>query len=169
MKRTILALTIAALAVVPAAFSQSTDSGTSTLSVSVGPEAVFTSNTATTTFSGDTKFGAKAGTTNFTYSIRTTQSTGSGSVVVQLTAFGTNGPAMSDLTYGCTVVSPATGCGASGVAVSTSTGTSVATFSSDAHSADAGDSGSVSWTLVDKPTVKTGTYTSTATFTISAS
>ena len=76
---------------------------------------------------------------------------------------------MTDLTYGCTVVSPATGCGASSVAVSTSSGTAVATFGQNAHSTDDGDSGSVNWTLVDKPTVVTGTYTSTATFTISAS
>jgi hypothetical protein len=169
MKRALLAMTIAALAVVPAAFSQSTDTGTSTLSIAVGSEASFSSNTATTTISGDTKFGAKTGTTNFSYKIRTSQSSGTGSIVVELTAFGANGPAMVDLTYGCTVVAPATGCGSSGVAVSTSTGTNVATFSSDAHSADAGDSGSVSWTLVDRTTVKTGNYNSTATFTISAS
>src|SRR6476646_11329251 len=163
MKRALLATMITAMAFVPAAFSQSTDSGTSTLSVGVGPEASFTSNTATTAISGDTKFGAKTGNTNFSYKIRTSQSSGTGSIVMELTALGANGPAMVDLTYGCNVVAPATGCGSSGVAVSTSTGTNVATFSSDAHSADAGDSGSISWTLVDRTTVKTGDYSSTAT------
>jgi hypothetical protein len=163
----VLAMTM--LAISPAAFSQSTDTGTSTLNVVVGPEASFTSNTATTSFSGDTKFGAKTGTTNFSYKIRTSQESGSGSVTVLVTAFGADGPAMTDLTYGCVVISPATGCGSSGQAVSTSSGTNVATFTSDAHSVNGGDSGSITWTLVDKTTVKTGTYTSTATFTISAS
>jgi hypothetical protein len=169
MTRKLLTIAFTALAVVPAAFCQSTDSGQSVLSISVGPEATFTSNTATANLTGDTKFGAKTGTSNFTYQIRTSQSSGTGTITMLVTAFGANGPALADLTYGCTVVSPATGCGASGTAVSTSTGTSVATFGADAHSADAGDSGSVSWTLVDRTNVKTGTYTSTATFTISAS
>jgi hypothetical protein len=169
MKRNVFTIAFAALAFAPAAFCQSTDTGTSILSISVGPEASFTSNTATATFAGDTKFGAKTSTSNFTYKIRTSQTSGTGTVTMLVTTFGTDGPALSDLTYGCTVVSPATGCGASSVAVSTSSGTNVANFGADAHSGDAGDSGSVSWTLVDKPTVKTGTYTSTATFTISAS
>jgi len=169
MKRTLMTLAFSALALAPAAFCQVNDSGVSTLSINVGPEASFTSNTPTASFSGDTKFGAKTATSNFSYKIRTSQTTGSGSITVLVTAFGANGPALSDLTYGCSVVSPATGCGSSGVTVDTETGTSVATFNSDAHSANAGDSGSVNWTLVDRPDVKTGTYTSTATFTISAS
>ena len=167
MKRTLLAITIAALTVVPAAFSA--DTGSSTLNLSVGAEASFLTTDANTNFSaGNGKFASRTATTNFSYKIRTSTS-GTGTVTVQLTAFESGGPAMSDLTYGCTVVSPATGCGASGVAVSTSSGTSVATFGNDAHSTDSGDSGSVSWTLVDKPSVTAGSYTSTATFTISAS
>jgi hypothetical protein len=167
-QRMVFAVAIGVLALAPAAFSQSTDTGTSTLSVAVGPEASFSSNTATTTFSGDTKFGAKTGSTNFSYKIRTSQSTGTGSVTVLVTAFGADGPALADLTYGCTVESPATGCGASGQTVSTSSGTNVASFGADAHSTDAGDAGSLTWTLVDRTSVKTGTYTSTATFTVSA-
>jgi hypothetical protein len=168
MKRMLFTFAAAMLAIAPAAFAQSTDTGTSTLNVTVGPEASFTSNTASLNLTGNTKFGAKTGTTEFSYKIRTSQSSGTGSVTVQVTAFGTDGPAMTDLTYGCTVVSPATGCGASGVAVSTSAGTSVATFGADAHSSDTGDAGSIDWTLVDKPGAKTGSYSSTATFTISA-
>jgi len=169
MTRKLLTIAFAALAVVPVAFCQpSTDTGTSVLSIAVGPEASFTSNTATATLAGDTKFNAKTAVSNFSYKIRTSQSSGTGSITMMVTAFGADGPALSDLTYGCTVVSPATGC-SSGTAVSTSVGTSVANFVSDAHSSDGGDSGSVNWTLVDRTAVKTGTYTSTATFTISAS
>ena len=168
MKRTLLAMTIAALAVVPAAFSS--DTGSSTLNLSVGAEASFLSTDASTNFSaGNGKFASRTATTNFSYKVRTSQTNGTGSITVQVTAFESGGPAMTDLTYGCTVVNPATGCGSSGVAVSTSSGTSVASFGTDAHSADAGDAGSVGWTLVDKPSVVTGSYTSTATFTISAS
>jgi hypothetical protein len=42
------------------------------------------------------------------------------------------------------------------------------TFGADAHSADTGDAGSTDWSLLDKPSVKTGSYDSTATYTISA-
>jgi hypothetical protein len=41
-------------------------------------------------------------------------------------------------------------------------------FGADAHSADAGDSGTTVWTLADMPSIKTGAYSSTATYTISA-
>lgn len=167
MKTTLLAVTILALVLVPAAFCS--DTGTSTLNLTVGAEASFLTTDASTNFSaGNGKFASRTATTNFSYKIRTSTS-GTGTITVQLTAFESGGPAMTDLTYGCTVVSPATGCGSSGVAVSTSSGTNVATFGNDAHSVDAGDSGSVGWTLVDKPSVTTGSYTSTATFTISAS
>jgi len=170
MKRTtILALVTGALAVAPAAFCQSTDTGSTTLDITVGPEASLTVGTGTTTLSAsDTKFGDRTGTTNFTYKIRTTQSGGTGSITVKVTAFAANGPAVSDLSYTCTVAASGTGCSSSTVA-STSAGTNVASFGQDAHSSDAGDSGSVSWTLLDKTAVKTGNYTSTATFTISAS
>jgi hypothetical protein len=48
----------------------------------------------------------------------------------------------------------------------------VVTFGADAHStggASASDAGSVTWSLTNDPVYKTGTYTATATFTISAS
>jgi hypothetical protein len=44
----------------------------------------------------------------------------------------------------------------------------VGTFGAAAHSAVAGNSGSVAWTLTDDPAYGTGTYAATVTFTISA-
>jgi len=153
----------AALAIVPAFCAD-----TSVLTVAVGPEATFASAfSGTTLTAADTQFGGFGGTTSFTYKIRTSQSLGTGSITVQVTAFGADGPAVADLAYTCTAPSSGTPCSSSTTA-STATGTSVVGFAADAHSADTGDAGTAVWTLKDKPGVKTGSYTSTATFTISA-
>jgi len=170
MKRNLrLAMSIAALAVVPAVFGQaSTDTANTTLSVTYGPEAQFVSADANTNLTKvGTKFESFTGTTNFTYKIRTSQNTGIGSITVQVTNFSAGGPVLTDLTYACTAPAPGTACSA-GTAVSNSAGTSVVGFNADAHSADTGDAGTTTWTLVDRTTIKTGTYTSTATYTISA-
>jgi hypothetical protein len=158
---------ILALSAAPAAFAASTDTGTTDLQVTVGPEASFSVGSGTTTLAAaDTKFGGYSGTTSFTYKIRTSQTTGTGSIVVQVTAFATGGPAIADLSYTCTAAS-GTACATSTTA-STSSGTNIVTFGADAHSADTGDAGSTAWALVDRPSVKTGSYDSTATYTISA-
>jgi hypothetical protein len=47
--------------------------------------------------------------------------------------------------------------------------TNVATFGSNARSAQAGDGGSVTWTLTNDPQYRVNNYSATATFTISAS
>jgi hypothetical protein len=169
MKRNIL-LTVAAaaLALAPASFGDD-----ATLGVTVGPEASFVSHDATTTLSKiDTTFGAISGTTHFTYKIRTSQTTGTGSVTVLVTAFtaGTGGatvPLVSDLAYTCTASSPGTACSSS-TAASTTVASPVVTFLADAHSAEAGDAATAIWSLVDKVAVQTGTYSSVATFTVSA-
>jgi hypothetical protein len=156
---------VAAMTLTPTVFA----ADTSALNISVGPEATFASAfSATTLTAADTKFGGFSGTTNFNYKIRTSQEGGTGSITVQVTAFGTNGPSPSDLAYTCTAPSSGTPCSSSTTA-STASATSVVSFGADAHSSDSGDSGSVVWSLVDRPTVKTGSYSSTATFTISAS
>jgi hypothetical protein len=160
----VLTFAAATLAFVPMAFA----ADTSTLGVTVGPEASFTAVDATTTISkGDTAFGGYSGTTNFTYKIRTSQTTGTGNISVQVTTFGTGGPAVADLAYTCTAPSSGTACSSS-TSASTSTTTSVVAFGADAHSADTGDSGTAAWTLVDRTAIKTGSYSSTATFTVSA-
>jgi hypothetical protein len=169
MKRRMILVVAAALIIAPSVFpAGSTDSGDSTLSVTVGPEASISVTDATTTLSkAGTKFESFSGTTNLTYKIRTTQTTGTGSITVQVTAFATGGPAVADLSYTCIDTASGTPCSSS-TGASTSAGTNVVGFAADAHSADGGDPASVSWTLVDRTGVKTGAYTSTATFTISA-
>jgi hypothetical protein len=163
MKRNIvLTIAAAALAIAPTAFAED-----STVSVLVGPEASFVSHSALTTMSkANTTFGAYSGTTNFTYKIRTTTSGGTGAITVMVSDFGVNGPVVADLAYTCTAASGA-GCSSS-TAASTTVASPVVTFGADAHSADAGDAGTAVWTLADRTAMKTGTYTSTATFTISA-
>ncbi len=152
-----------ALGIAPMAFADN-----STLGVTVGPEATFASVASTTSLTkSDTTFGGYGGTTNFTYKIRTTLSGGTGSISVQVTSFGTGGPAVSDLAYTCTAPSSGTPCSSS-TAASTTAGTSVIAFGEDAHSSDAGHAGTAVWTLADKTLIKTGDYSSTATFTISA-
>jgi hypothetical protein len=167
MKRKLMfAMTFAALAVVPAAFAD--DTGTSVLSLAVAPEASFsTAFTGTTLTTSGGKFGAYSGTTNFTFKIRTSESTGSGHITVQVTDFATGGPAIADLSFNCTTASSGTGCSA-GTAASSASAVNVVNFGAGAHSADAGDAGSVAWNLVNRTDVKTGSYTSTATFNISA-
>jgi hypothetical protein len=145
------------------------DSGTSTLNLTVGAEASFTTALTATNLNtakgSDTKFAAYGGTTSFTYKVRTTASGGAGAVTVAITAFAAGGPAVSDVTFSCTG-GVGTECDAE-TAASTSA-VNVITFGEDAHSADGGDSGSVVWSITDKPSYVTGSYSSTATFTISA-
>jgi len=155
------------------AFGQFAATGTTSLSVTVAPEASIEINTATTALTTAGLFADYTGTTNFTYKIRTTLSGGSGSILLKITAdFPAGGPSVTTpgtdpLTYGCTVAAPATACSGPVTALTTGT-TNVANFGVDAHSAKAGNAGSVAWDLPDDPAYKTGTYTATATFTISA-
>ncbi len=152
------------------------DTGNSTVSVTVGAEADFTTvGNATLTTAGST-FLAYTGTTAFTYKIRTSQTTGSGAITLKITSdfSPTGGPSVASpptagdtLSYTCSVASPGTACSGSQTA-STSSETSVATFGADAHSSASGDSGSVSWSLTNDPVYQTGTYSATARFTISA-
>ena len=152
--------------------------GTTTVSVAVAAEAALTAITGTSTLaSTGTNFSTYTGTTNLTYFIRTTPSTGSGSIVLKVTTdfAPTGGPSVGTppttgdaLTYNCTVSTPGTACTGPLTASKSST-TSVATFGVDAHSTFAGNSASVAWSLTNDPLYKVGTYTATVTFTISAS
>ena len=155
------------------AWSQFAATGTTTLSVTIASAAAIQINTATTTLttSGTTFGSAYTGTTSFTYKLRTTQSTGTGAITLQVTAdfSPANGPSVAGgdpLTYTCTVAS-GTGCAGS-ISASASAATSVATFGADIHSAAAGDAGSTAWSLSNLPHYKTGTYSATVTYTISA-
>src|SRR5205814_10634218 len=100
---TMIGLALVALAVTPAAFCQSTDAGNATLGITIGPEARFTSvDSSTSLTTSSTKFDNFTGTTNFSFKIRTSPSTGVGSITLLVTAFGSGGPAIADLSYTCT-------------------------------------------------------------------
>jgi len=156
---------------------------TSALSVTVAPEAGINiaAPTSLTEATGAGIFGSPyTGTTNFTYKVRTTKTGGAGTVTVKISTdfVGTGGPSVATpptagdaLTYSCTAAASGTPCSGSANTASTSAATGVITFGADAHSAGGGsasDAGSVTWSLTNDPVYKTGSYTATATFTISA-
>lgn len=151
---------------------------TTTLSVAVGPEAALTVTTGTTNLAtAATNFSLPfTGTTNFLYFIRTSKSSGTGTITsVVTTDFSPAGgpsvvtaPTTGDaLTYSCTVSTPATAC-TGPITASKAAATNVASFGAAASSTKAGNSGSVAWSLTDDPLYATGTYTATVTFAISA-
>ena len=174
----LLASAVAAL-LQPSARAQSFGpSGTTTLSVAVGPEASISISTATSALAttGNMFNNAFTGATTFTYKIRSSKTGGTGSIGVEVTSDFSPGagpsvanpPSAGDaLSYTCAVSNPATACTGSQTA-STTAVTPVATFGADAHSAQSGNTGSVNWSLTDDPKYGTGTYTATVTFTISA-
>jgi hypothetical protein len=150
---------------------------TTTLSVAVGPESALTVNTSTSTFTtSDNTFSSDyLASTNLTYKVRTTKTTGTGTITLKVTTdFGAGGPSVAvppsagdTLTYTSTVSAPGTAATGSQTA-STTTSTPIGTFGAGASSTKAGNSASVSWDLTNDPTYGTGTYTATVTFTISA-
>ena len=159
------------------AFGQFNSTGTTTVSVTVGAEASIQIDTGTTGLtSSGTLFSDYTGTTNYTYKVRTTKSGGTGTITLRVTSdfSPAGGPSVTTppsggdaLTYTCTVVAPASAC--SSQTSSTSASTAVASFGADARSAKAGNAGNaVNWTLTNDPVYQTGSFNSTATFTISA-
>jgi hypothetical protein len=150
--------------------------GTTNLSVTVSAEASITVNTGTTSLTPVTTFANYAGTTAFTYKVRTSASTGSGNIELEVTSdfTPTNGPSVGSpptagdkLTYTCTVAAPGTACTGTQTA-SISAQTPVATFGAAAYSNVAGNAGSVAWILTNDPVYKPNTYTAVVTLTISA-
>jgi hypothetical protein len=115
-----------------------------------------------------------AGTTPFTYKIRTGAAT-TGTITLLVTsdfngaepkvATLTNGDA---LTYTCSATAASGSACGSAQTASTSTPTPVVSFGANAHSTKAGDAGSVSWSLTNDPAYAVGDFTATVTFTISA-
>jgi hypothetical protein len=178
MKKKLLLTALGLLLAVSLAHAQlGGTTGTTTMSVSVVAEAALTVNTSTTTLaSTGTNFSSYTGTTALTYFIRTTPTTGSGSIVLKVTTdfAPTGGPSVGTpptgtdaLTYNCTVSSPGTAC-TGPLTAKTSATTNVGTFGAGSSSTFAGNSASVAWTLTNDPLYKVGTYTATVTFTISA-
>jgi len=173
----ILLLLAAALLACPAMYGQFAATGTTTLSVTVGAEAALQVTTGTTTLAAaGTIFNPYLGTTNLVYKIRTTKSTGTGTITLKVTSdfSPAGGPSVATpptagdaLTYTCTVAAPGTGCSGS-ITSSTAASTSVATFGAGASSANAGNAASTGWTLSNDPVYQTGAYSGVVTYTISA-
>ena len=171
MKQTALLLLLLPLLAV-SCFAQAT-----TLSVTVATEASMTVTTSTTTFTesgGVNTFGNFTATTNFTYRMRTTKVGGTGKITVQITSdFAAGGPSVASPPAGDTVTftcTAATGTACSTSNASTTTPGNVVTFGADGHSTQGAspDAGTVTWTIPNDPIYKTGSYTATATFTISS-
>ena len=179
MKRIVLRslLMTAAPLLFSALASAQSNTGTTTLSVTVGPEASLTVTTGTTSLAtAGTVFNAFTGITNYNVKMRSTVTGGGGTLTLKVTTdfAGAGGPSVLApptagdlLTYTCAAVTSGTPC-TGPLTASTTTATSVATFGTNAHSAAAGDGSSVSWSLVNDPQYKTGTYTATVTLTVSA-
>jgi len=158
-------------------FAQFGPTGTTSLQVVVGSEAAIRVDTATTNLTTAGSFASYAGNTDYTYKIRTGKVGGTGTITVQITtdfnpaggpSVATPPSAGDSLDFTCTASAPATACVGT-QAASTGSATNIATFGADARSAMAGNGGnSVSWSLTNDPQYSTGTYTATATFTISA-
>lgn len=157
-------------------YAQVTSVPTTTLNLTVGNEAAIVVGT-TTGFSTSSTFAPYTTSTPFTYYIRTSKTTGAGSITVQFNSdwAATGGPSIASpptagdyLSYVNTVSSPGT-VGAAGNIAALTTQYSVATFGAGASSAIGGNSGSVAWSLVNDPKYAQGSYSITATFTISAS
>ncbi|MCC7497220.1 MAG: hypothetical protein IT160_06560 [Bryobacterales bacterium] len=172
----LLLVLVVFVAASPAAFGQWAATGTTNISVTVGPEAAISVNSATPLTTGTTLFDDYTGTTAFSYKVRTTKAGGSGSVTAQvLTDFSPgNGPSVQTpptagdtLSYGCTVAGPGTACSGS-ITAQYQTDTNVATFGANAHSSKAGDSGSLAWVLTNDPKYETGSYQAVVRFSISA-
>ena len=164
------------LVVTPAAFGQFAASGTTNVKVTVAAEAAISVNSATPLTSVGTLFANYTGSTSFSYKVRTKATGGSGAITAQVTTdfSPVGGPSVATpptagdtLSYGCSVSGVGTACSGS-VTASTTAATSVATFGTNARSTKAGDSGTLSWVLVNDPQYQTGDYQATVTLSISA-
>jgi hypothetical protein len=152
-----------------------TPTGITTVSVTIGPQAGLNiTNSSTPLALSGSDF---TGSTNLTYFVRTSATGGGGSITLKVTSdfSPTGGPSVAAplsagdaLTYTCTVASPGTACTGTQTS-STTSQTNLATFAANVHSAATGSTASVNWSLYNDPAYKTGTYSSTITFTISAS
>jgi len=184
IKRLVFLVAWAALLLAPMRLQAATLTTTQTLQAVISPLGGLFSfpNSVTLTKSGTT-FSNYTGSLSIQYRARTTQSTGSGSITVKATAdfTPTGGPSIATppstgdaLQYTCS--GPTLGTSCSGTqTVSTSAATNVVTLSASECTGGGGSCSSVSpntvtlnFTLTDDPQYKTGSYSATLTFTISA-
>lgn len=165
------------LALAGTAQAQFAPTGTGDVAVTVAPEASIHIDTASVTLGSlGTNFADYTGDTSFTYKVRTAAGVGTAGITLKVTTdfSGANGPSVANsgttadtLKYSCSVAAPATSCTGAQTS-STTAATPVGTFGANARSAKAGNSGTVSWTLINDPAYAVGSYTATVTYTISA-
>jgi len=178
MKKTLMVASIMLLAA-SMSYAQTSPTATANLSVTVGAEAAIVVNSSPA-FASTGIFGNYTSTTALTYYVRTITS---GTITVEITTdFSTGGsgggpsvanpPTSGDLlTYTCTAAAPVTGTAtpcSSAQTASTILATNVVTFGTTTQSAKVGDATTTSWTLVNDPAYKAGSYTAVATYTIAA-
>jgi len=184
IKRLVSLVAWAALLLAPMRLQAATLTTTQTLQAVISPLGGLFSfpNSVTLTKSGTT-FSNYTGSLSVQYRTRTTQSTGSGSITVKATAdfTPTGGPSIATppstgdaLQYTCSGATLGTSC-SSTQTVSTSAATNVVTLSASECTGGGGSCSSTSpntvtlnFTLTDDPQYKTGSYSATLTFTISA-
>lgn len=180
MKSTLRLIPLLALALLYAASHANAQfgspTGTTTVSVTIGPQAGLTVTNSTSSLlpNGSNLF---TGTTNLAYYVRTTTTGGGGSITLKVTSdfSPSSGPSVAHppapadaLTYTCTVASPGTACTGTQTASTVST-TNLAIFGTNVHTSSSGSTASANWSLANDPSYQTGTYNATVTFTISAS
>jgi hypothetical protein len=176
---------VVALLLTPIRLEAATLTTTQTLKAVISPLGNLFSfpNSVTLTKTG-TAFNNFTGSLTIDYRARTTQSTGGGTITVEATSDFTpaNGPSIASppstgdaLTYTCSAATLGTNCSGP-LTVSTAASTNVVTFSATECTGGGGSCSSISpntmtlnFTLTDDPKYKTGSYSATLTFTISAS
>ena len=169
MKSTIITRAIFVLSLAAMPVFAVTDSATSTLGVNVSAEATITVNSSPTLSKGGTEFESYTGNTTFTYKVRTTDAEGSGSVTALVTTEFEVGSAITTADLSHVVSGAGVGTKNSDPTVaSASSATNIMTFGTNAHSGDSGDSATIAWTLADRPTYKTGSYSTVVTLTITS-
>ena len=162
----------------PAFLLGATNSTTQTLSASVAANGKLSVPASLTLSTVGSTFVAYSGSLTVSYLVRTTASTGNGSITMTASAdFGpAGGPSISggQLTYLCSGANLGTACSGP-LTVSTSSQTNVVTIGAGVCtgggapcSASNPNSVQTTFTLSNNPAYKTGTYSATLTFTISA-
>jgi hypothetical protein len=158
---------------------------TQTLQAVVSPlGGLFSFPSSVTLTKTGTTFSSFTGNLSIQYDARTTQSTGGGSITVEVTSDFTpaGGPSIASppsagdkLTYTCSGATLGTGCSGT-QKVSSTASTSVISLSATECTGGGGSCSSanpntvtLNFTLTDDPAYKAGSYSATVTFTISAS
>ena len=166
------------LAFIPGILGAATGTTNQTLSATINAIGKLSVPSALTVTHAGTTFAAYTGSLTVSYLARTTATTGSGTLTIQGTADFTpaGGPSIAggQLTYTCSAATLGTACSGTQTA-STSSQTNVVTLAAGVCTGGGGscsatnpNTAQVNFTLTDNPAFKTGTYSATLTFTISA-